>query len=304
VRSITLTGIHFLLTYSCNYECDHCFLYCGPNSKGTFTLDQIEKVLDEAEKLKTVEWIYFEGGEPFLYFPLMIAGIKAAKELGFKIGIVTNSYWATCFRDAQLWLKPISEIGIDDFSVSDDIFHYEDQKSSLSKIADSSARDLNLPSSFIKIEEPSVQKENTESLEKGKPIIGGTTKFRGRAVTKLTEGLPKTTWINFTECPYEDLEGLGRIHVDPFGNAQICQGLSLGNFWETPLSELITQYDAKKHPVCRPLLKGGPAELVREYNLKLKGDYVDECHLCYLARMALIDRFPQYLGPRQVYGLE
>ena len=32
-----LTGIHFLLTYSCTSECDHCFLYCSPNAKGTFT---------------------------------------------------------------------------------------------------------------------------------------------------------------------------------------------------------------------------------------------------------------------------
>jgi hypothetical protein len=27
------------------------------------------------------------------------------------------------------------------------------------------------------------------------------------------------------------------------------------------------------------------------------------CHLCFLARRALIDRFPDYLTPRQVYGL-
>lgn len=45
-----LTGIHFLLTYTCLFECDHCFLFCGPHMKGTFTLEKIEKVLDEAEK--------------------------------------------------------------------------------------------------------------------------------------------------------------------------------------------------------------------------------------------------------------
>ena len=46
-----LTGIHFLLTYTCNFECDHCFLFCGPREEGTFTLNQIEKVLDEAIKM-------------------------------------------------------------------------------------------------------------------------------------------------------------------------------------------------------------------------------------------------------------
>jgi hypothetical protein len=43
--------------------------------------------------------------------------------------------------------------------------------------------------------------------------------------------------------------------------------------------------------------------LAVQYDLELPKEAVDECHLCYLARLALIDRFPEYLGPRQVYGL-
>ena len=59
-----LTGIHFLLTYICNFECDHCSLYCSPRSSGTFTVSQIRDVLDEAKKLGSVRSIYYEGGEP------------------------------------------------------------------------------------------------------------------------------------------------------------------------------------------------------------------------------------------------
>ena len=54
-----LTGLHLLLTYQCNSECDHCFLYCSPYSKGTFTLNQIRTLLDEARKIDTIESIYF-----------------------------------------------------------------------------------------------------------------------------------------------------------------------------------------------------------------------------------------------------
>jgi MoaA/NifB/PqqE/SkfB family radical SAM enzyme len=140
--------------------------------------------------------------------------------------------------------------------------------------------------------------------EKGKPVIGGGVTFRGRAIETLIEGLPRTTWEELKECPYEDLKGLGRIHVDPFGNAQICQGLSIGNFWKTPLSELIRNYKPDNHPICSPLIRGGPAQLVKKYEVKHKDTYVDECHLCFLTRLALIDKFPQYLAPRQVYGLE
>ena len=295
-----LKGIHFLLTYTCNYSCDHCFLYCSPNSHGTFTLKQIKEVLIEVKKIRTVEWIYFEGGEPFLYYPILIEGIKLAKEHGFKVGIVSNSYWATSVEDAEIWLRPLSETGVDDISLSDDTFHYEDEEQSLSKIAKKASDNLKLPSMTICIEEPTVKKDQ----EKGEPVISGGAMFKGRAVEKLIKDLPNRSWKLLNECPYEDFKGLGRIHLDPFGNAHICQGLSIGNFWETPLSDLIKNHDPEAHPICGPLIKGGPAQLVKEYNLEHKKEYVDECHLCYLTRLNLIKKFPKYLAPRQVYGLE
>ena len=46
-----------------------------------------------------------------------------AARLGLEAGIVTNAYWATSAEDAELWLKPIREIGIADLSISDDAFH-------------------------------------------------------------------------------------------------------------------------------------------------------------------------------------
>jgi len=299
-----LTGIHFLLTYACNFECDHCFLYCSPKSEGTFTLKQIRNVLDEATRIGTIETIYFEGGEPFLYYPLMLEGIKIARDLGFNVGVVTNSYWATTIEDASLWLRPIRDLQISNFSVSDDPFHFKEDKENLAKIAFTAGEKMNMPMSSITIEEPTVKIEMDKEQEKGKPVIGGGAMFRGRAVEKLIEGLPLRWWEKFNQCSYEDLRDPGRVHVDSFGNVHLCQGLSLGNMWETPLSKLIKKYNADSHPICGPLIRGGPAQLVKEYDIKHEDKYVDECHLCYLARLALIDKFPRYLTPRQVYGLE
>jgi MoaA/NifB/PqqE/SkfB family radical SAM enzyme len=89
-----LTGLHLLLTYTCNYECDHCFVWSGPSQPGTMRLEQIEQILEQASDLGTIEWIYFEGGEPFLYYAILLAGVRAAAERGFKVGIVSNAYWA------------------------------------------------------------------------------------------------------------------------------------------------------------------------------------------------------------------
>ena len=45
-----LTGIHFILTYTCNFECDHCFLYCSPRAQGTFSIDQMTALLNLARQ--------------------------------------------------------------------------------------------------------------------------------------------------------------------------------------------------------------------------------------------------------------
>jgi organic radical activating enzyme len=288
----------------CNLECDHCFVYSSPNAKGTFTLNKIQEVLDEAIRIGTIKWIYFEGGEPFLFYPLMIEGIKIAQKRGFKVGVVTNAYFATSEEDAELWLKPLYELGISDLSISNDQFHYEGEKENPAKYVLDAAKKLDIPVSEICIKKPTVEMGIDKEQAKGESVIGGGAMFRGRAVEKLTEGLPKRWWEEFTECPYEDLKDPKRVHLDPYGNVHLCQGLSMGNMWEIPLSKLVKNYNADSHPICRPLVRGGPALLAKEYNVKHEDKYVDACHFCYLLRLALIDRFPQYLTPRQVYGLE
>lgn len=299
-----LTGLHFLLSYMCNSECDHCFIYSSPCARGTFTLNQIRQVLDEAAKIGTIEWIFFEGGEPFLFYPIMLEGVKAARHAGFKVGVITNAYFATDIDDIEIWLKPLGKLGIDELSISNDPYHYEDENENPALRAQRVAKKLNLPVAEIHIEKPAVTAGGDKEPEKGEPIIGGTTRFKGRAVEKLTADLPQRQWEEFTECPYEELESPKRVHLDAFGNVHICQGISMGNMWETPLSKMVKEYKADPHPVCGPLFKGGPALLAKEYGVKHEDKYVDPCHFCYCVRSALIDRFPQYLTPRQVYGLE
>jgi len=299
-----LTGIHFLLTYRCVYECDHCFLYCGPHMTGTFTLEQVRRTLEESRKVGTIEWIYYEGGEPFLYYPLMMEGLRLAEGMGFKTGVVTNAYWANSEEDADLWLKPCGEVRVDSLSLSDDEFHSDKGEDSPAKIALASARRLGLPASTIAISAPCVKPSREGGADKGEPIVGGDVVFRGRAIEKLSDGIPMKPWNTFAECKREELRDPGRVHVDCYGNVQLCQGLSMGNMWKAPLSELVESYDPDSHPICGPLLEGGPALLAERYGVEHEEAYIDECHFCFLMRRALLEKFPEYLGPRQVYGLE
>ncbi len=298
-----LTGVHILMTYKCNLECDHCFLYSSPNAQGAMSLQQIRSALSESRRIGTVEWIYFEGGEPFLFYPSMLEGVKLARDMGFKVGIVTNAYGAISEDDAEVWLRPLLDCGVAYLSISDDLFHYREDDSP-AKYALAAARKLGIPTGPICIQAPFVEAKPGQGQDKGSPIIGGGAMFRGRAVEKLTEGLPRRPWRELTTCPFEDLQSPSRIHIDHYGHVHLCQGLSMGNMWELPLSVLLSEYEAESHPICGPLVEGGPALLARKYNVEHELDYVDECHFCYLLRRTLIERYPEYLAPRQVYGLK
>jgi hypothetical protein len=296
-----LTGIHFLLSYRCTDECDHCFVWSSPQARGTMTLAQIRDVLQQAKDLGTVTTVYFEGGEPFLFYPIMIAGLREAAALGFKIGIVSNSYWATSAEDAVEWLRPIAEVGIADLSLSSDLFHGEAMMTETARYAVEAARTLGLPEAILSVETPEGCAAYPQQ-DKGEPITGGAVRFRGRAVAELTEGVPRRPWTEFTECPDEDFVDPGRVHVDAFGHVHLCQGVLMGNLWQHPLREVVASYNPHDHPIIGPLLEGGPVALLERYNLPHEEAYIDACHLCYTARDRLRARFPSYLAPATVYG--
>jgi len=299
-----LTGIHFLTTYACNFECDHCFLWCRPGSRGTFTADQVRTVLDEAVRLGTIETVCFEGGEPFLYYPLVLEGIRLARARGLASGIVTNAYWATSADDAWLWLRPLADLGVTSISISDDSLHYGDDRGKHAERVTAAAQRAGMAAKVICTERPTVEPPPPDAPPGAPPRIAGGVMFRGRAAEKLPAGLPRRPWTDMTRCPHEDLKDPRRVHVDSYGQVHLCQGLGMGDFWKVPLADLVKSYDPWSHPIAGPILRGGPAQLAREYGVPHEDAYVDECHLCYKVRLGLMDRFPQYLGPRQVYGLD
>lgn len=295
-----LTGLHILLTYQCNFECDHCFVWGSPWQEGTLTLSQLEDIFNQAKEVDTIKSIYFEGGEPFLYYPILVKAVQRTKSLGFKAGIVSNGYWATSHEDALEWLKPFVGM-LEDLSVSSDLFHYDREMSQQAGHACQAAESLGIPIGTISIAQP--EAPDVEAAVGQLPLDESGVMFRGRAAEKLVRRASLKPWTEFIECPYEDLREPGRVHLDPLGNLHICQGITIGNLFEKPLGEICETYNPEKHPITGPLLAGGPVELVRRYGLSHQDGYADACHLCYSSRVALRPRFPEILIPDQVYGL-
>lgn len=297
---MTLSGLHLLLTYQCTHECDHCFVWGSPRQSGTMTLGDIRLILRQARGLGTIKSIYFEGGEPFLYYPVLVRGVQMAARMGFRVGIVSNGYWATTMKDALAWLRPFAG-RIQDLSISSDLYHSKTHPSAQARYARAAAERLGIPIGVIAIAEP--EATNAAAASGQLPSGESAVMYRGRAAEKLVARAVRQPWEQFTECPHEDLREPGRVHVDPLGNLHICQGIVVGNLFCKPLREICPNYDPDTHPVTGPLLAGGPAELVRRHGASNEEHYADACHLCYEGRRALRTRFPEVLAPDQMYGV-
>jgi hypothetical protein len=295
-----LFSLHLLLTYECNFDCDHCFVWGSPKQTGTMTIKNLQEILRQGKDLGTVKSIFFEGGEPFLYHPVMVKGAQMAKKMGFSVGVLSNSYWANTVEDAMEWLRPLAGL-VDGVSFSSDLYHYDKMVSDKARNARAAARKLGINVGLLQVAQPEAMK--AASVVGQLPHGESTVMFRGRAVEKLAGRAAKKPWKSFTECSHEKLREPDRVHLDPLGNVHVCQGIMAGNVFRKPLSRLCEVYDPDSHPIIGPLLDGGPAELVRRYELRHEAGYADACHLCYEARGILRERFPKTLGPNQMYGI-
>ncbi len=263
------------------------------------TLGQLRQIFQQANDTGSIRWIYFEGGEPFLYYATLLKGVEMAANAGFEVGVVTNGYWATSPEDAVNWLRPLAPF-TKDLTISSDLYHYDQKLSQNAQNAQQAAQALHIPVGMICVAQP----ENGAASVQGQlPEGESAVMYRGRAAVKLAQRATLHPWQTFRECPFEDLRDPGRVHLDPLGNVHICQGISLGNIYQTPLAKICAGYNPDEHPITGALLTGGPAEFIRRFQLSPAQGYADACHLCYSARSMLRARFPNYLLPDQMYGI-
>ena len=301
VLPLNLQGVHFLLTYKCGLECDHCFVWGSPKAQGAFTLERIRRILTEAKKLRTVNFVSAEGGEPFLYYPILVHLVREATSLGFHVEVLSNCYWANSVEDAVEWLLPMAKAESIEFSFGSDLYHGETWETEEVRNALKAANKLKIKAGVIAVKDPFAQVPCPNQIE-GVKVDPWELMFRGRAASKLTERASKKPWREFTKCPYEDFVNQKRVHIDPFGFVHVCQGISIGNAFQERLSKIIEEYDPSKNPILEPLIRGGPAALVEKFNLPHDDTYADACHLCFAARLTLRNRFADILVPNQMYG--
>jgi hypothetical protein len=279
----SLTAIHFLITYRCSAECDHCFIWGSPRRQASMTVQQAEAFLDQVASLKTVSAVCAEGGEPFTRYDVLLHFVRSATERGLKPSALTNASWATSLEEAQRRAEELLDAGLVRLGVSTDEWHRK----------------------AVPIERVNLLLEVSEAAglpaSRMETCIDGVM-FRGRAAERLAPRMLTQPAETFRACLREHLSAPSRVHLDCYGRLHLCQGLCIG---AAGPAEAIRDYDPAGHPIVRLLLDGGPyalAQFAAEHGFKVRNGYVDACHLCYRAREFMRSHFPNFLAPDEMYG--
>jgi len=279
----SLQGIHFLITYGCSSECDHCFIWGTPKRDAGMTPDLVDEFLEEVLSLGTVTEVCGDGGESFTNYDVLLYFLRRATELGLSASALTNATWVSSREEAEERIAELMAAGLTNLGISTDQWHQR----------------------YVPVERVDTLLEVCEAsglaaARMETPLEG--VMFRGRAAERLAEGMPTRPADEFTTCPHEKLDAPSRVHLDCYGRLHLCQGLTLAG--DGP-AEAVAAYDPERHPIAKRLLDGGPCALGRyaaEHGFDLAPGYVDACHLCYRAREYLRPRFPDLLGPDEMYG--
>lgn len=289
-----LTALHIVLTYQCLFECGHCFIWGSPTESGIFHLDRLDAILDQATALGTIEALCYEGGETFVYYPILIAAVRHAAARRFRTAVITNGYWANSAEQARMWLGRLVDAGLQQ------IFFVADSRSGAAlEMATHTglvvAQEMGLATSIIGADARAVGEQS------GAGPAGWPQLACGRVALAAGNSAPRA-WQTFTACPYGELASPGHVHVDPLGDVHLCRGLILGNLFECPLDSLAAHYAPERDPILGPLLAGGPAALVARYGLQPDPVYADPCQLCRHGQALFRSRFPAGLAETPAIG--
>ncbi len=309
----------FLISYKCTNECKHCAIPGSPHQDNALMeLDDVRRYLEDITANYIVDEVGFFGGEPLLHFDLLISFIEEVKRFGIlKIGLPTNGYWGKNESTAKNYTLKLKEAGLSTIGFSVDIFHQEFVPIDVVKRAMKAAHEAGIENIYSITQNLGPENINNSFNEQNKQlteviskecefcqVINSELQVKGRAAKKLVE------YYSMNKIPLDKclIFKVPMFMIDPNGWIfhQLCQGICIGNAKQNSLSNIIRDFNYRKHPIiCKVVAKGGPQNLLEiaiEKGYKPLEGYADKCHLCFSTRNFLRPFYPNILEPSNLYS--
>lgn len=292
--------VGLLLTERCNIACRHCWFSSGPGKSATMTPDEARDYIRQASKIRTVEWISFTGGEPFLQLGMLKELVDLASRKGLRTECVTNCYWAETEKNALKRLRELVDAGLGAINISADDFHQEHIPFERVRNCYRAAKQLGLKIVIMCASSRSSKlriRDIKKRLGDGGIQIIGNRSPEGKVSALAIEtgfvpagrgaGIPKEEWsIGGSPVMGPCRDVLRDIGIAPSGRVLPCCSAAsqvdeagLGNAKEKRLAELIEE--ASWRPLFKVLSRDGPEGLAQLLGSRRRAGYVSRCHLCY-----------------------
>lgn len=124
---LTFDQLVLTLGYRCNMVCKSCFI--GEklfDHETQLTYEDAIRVIESAARLQTIGTIAFVGGEPFIFYKLMLKiGAYIHAHYGCPLNVTTNGSWAKSPEAARKLLSPLRNVGLGWLMLSLDQYHLE-----------------------------------------------------------------------------------------------------------------------------------------------------------------------------------
>ncbi len=313
-----ITFLTFLISYRCTNECKHYALQASPKQDNiSIELEDVKRYMKDITSNYDIGEVGFFGGEPFLYFDLLVSLVEEAKKYDIpKIGLPTNGFWGKNSSIAKDYALKLKEAGLNHIGFSIDAFHQEFISLDVVKRAIKATYDAGIEWIHLIAHTVGSKNEKNSFNEQTKKIIDVLSKefesletittdlqVKGRAARELERNYTMTTKL-FDRCLYFKTP---MFMIDPYGWVfhQSCLGICIGNAKKKSLSEIIENFNYRKHPIIGKLVaKGGPQNLLEmaiEKGYKPQDGYADKCHLCFSALNYLRPYYPNIIEPSNLY---
>lgn len=306
---MNLNRLEFSLTKKCNSQCIYCQADAGPWRNEVMEVSDACNYLSETAQVTDLKSFLLFGGEPMLYPTHAVAIFKKAQQLKTpKIGMLTNGTWGKDKAQAERLAKRLKNSGLNVLGISVDAFHQQFIPLVQTRNAAQAAIKAGIEQvtwNVAVLESLDglnhYDKATNHILKQLKPIGIEAHVHRvsaaGRALQTMLRYFEKTPLDGPCEgeTPMENtVKDPTSITIEPGGEVDICWHLSIGNAENTPLRQIISNYDWRRNPVTRTLAEEGPTGLLKQYNQAGHFDlktYVNKCHLCTEIRKAFMREF-------------
>lgn len=113
------------ISKQCTAKCKICCVSANMCESDELSERQIEYYLQDLKDIDSIKMVCFSGGEVFLKYEKLLQLVKYVNKCSKQVAVVTNCFWAYDQESTYSKLKRLSDNGLNELTISYDVFHEE-----------------------------------------------------------------------------------------------------------------------------------------------------------------------------------